>query len=85
MGDIGYGYSKGSIQYMAADFAKSIGRPVKAANGLSDHWFYGLLKRWPELKMVKPQKLHIARAKSASKEIIDKYCKELGTILRETI
>ena len=83
MGDIGYGYSKGSIQYMAADFAKSIGRPVKAANGLSDHWFYGLLKRWPELKMVKPQKLHIARAKSASKEIIDKYFKELGTILRE--
>ena len=83
MGNIGYGYTKGNIQFMAADYARSIGKTVKAANGLSDHWFYAFLKRWPDLKMVKPQKLSIARAKCASQETIDNYFKELGTVLKE--
>ena len=83
MADIGYGYTKSKIQYMAADFARSIGKQVKAEKGLSDHWFYGFLKRWPDLKMAKPQKLQISRAKSASKEVIDKYFYELGNVMRE--
>ena len=37
--------------------------------------------RWPELKTVKPQKLAIARTKSASCDAINKYYQELGTIL----
>ena len=37
--------------------------------------------RWPELKTVKPQKLAFAGAKSASRDAIDKYYQELGTIL----
>lgn len=38
------------------------------------------MKRWPELKVVKPQKLAIARVKSASSDVLSNYYKELGTI-----
>lgn len=50
-------------------------------HSLSNDWFYGFLKRWPELKQAMPQKLSMARAKAASQENIDTYFKELGTIL----
>jgi hypothetical protein len=35
---------------------------------LSNNWFYGMLKRWPELKLVKLQKLSMSRAIAASQE-----------------
>ena len=81
MAQIGYGYSKSSIQYMAKDYAESLGKTVKAKQSLSNNWFYGFIKRWPSLKVVKPKKLSISRAKSASRETINNYYKELGTIL----
>ncbi|XP_053372948.1 uncharacterized protein LOC123560642 [Mercenaria mercenaria] len=81
MASIGYGYNKSSIQYMAWDYAKSLGKQVKAKESLSDNWFYGLLKRWPDLCVKKPQKLSIARAKSASREALNNYYSELGFIL----
>jgi hypothetical protein len=81
MGDIGYGYNKAEIQYMARDFALSLGKPVKSKDAMSNSWFYDFLARWPELKMVMPQKLSIARARAASKENLDAYYKELGNIL----
>ena len=80
---IGYGYTKSKIQYMAADFARSIGKQVKAEKGLSDHWFYGSLKRWSDLKMAKPLKLQISRAKGTTKEVIDKYFSELRNVTRD--
>ena len=39
MAIIGYGYTKSSIQYKTADFARSIGKQVKAEKGLSVNWF----------------------------------------------
>ncbi|MEW8543568.1 MAG: hypothetical protein AB2693_08525 [Candidatus Thiodiazotropha sp.] len=81
MADIGYGYSKSSIQYMAKDYAESLSKEVKASEAMSNCWFYGFMGRWPELKIVKPQKLSIARAKSASHDALVKYYRELGTIL----
>jgi hypothetical protein len=59
MADIGYGYSKSAIQFMAWNYAKSLGKNIKAKESLSDNWFYGLLKRWPDLCVKKPQKLSI--------------------------
>jgi hypothetical protein len=38
---------------MAKDFADILGKKVKAEKALSDNWFYGFTKRWPELKTVK--------------------------------
>ena len=66
---------------MAKNYAESLGKPVKAKDALSNCWFYSFLKRWPSLKVAKPQKLTIVRAKSASRDTLDKYYKEIGTIL----
>ena len=81
MAGIGYGYNKSGTQYMAKDYAVSLGKPTKAKESLSNNWFYGFIKRWPNLKIVKPQKLSIARAKYASRESLDKYYKELSLVL----
>jgi hypothetical protein len=83
MADIGYGYSLMDIQYMAWDYAMSLHKPVKAKEHLSQGWMYSFLYRWEELKVVKPQCLSLSRAKSASKENIDKYFQELNSILTE--
>ena len=61
MADIGYGY-KSNILYMASDLAKSLNKNTKSTDHLSNCWFYGFLKRWPDLKIAKPQKLSVARA-----------------------
>lgn len=81
MAEIGYGYNASGIKYMAKDYADSLGKHVKAKEALSNNRFYNFLKRWPNLKVVKPQKLSIARAKSASRDTLNNYYKELGTIL----
>jgi hypothetical protein len=81
MANIGFGYSKTSVQYMTKDFADILGKKVKAEKALSDNWFYGFTKRWPELKTVKPQKLSIARAKSTSRETLESYFNELDSVL----
>lgn len=41
------------------------------------------MSRWPNLKLVKPQKLSTCRAKYTSKENIDKYFRELSNILTQ--
>ena len=81
MASIGYGYNKLGIQYMAKDYALSLNKPVKSTDHLSNAWFYDLLKRWPDLKIVKPQTLSLARAKCAAKETLANYFRELGTLL----
>ena len=81
MAEIGYGYNVSSIKYMAKDYADPLGKNINAKEALSDNWFYRFIKRWPDIKVVRPQKLSISRAKSASRETLDKYYKELGTVL----
>ena len=76
MAEIGYGYNVSSIKYMAKDYADSLGKNTKAKKALSDNCFYRFIKRWPDLKVVKPQKLSISRANSASRETLDKYYKK---------
>ena len=83
MAKIGYGYNVSNIKYMARDYAFHLGKSLKSRESLSDCWFYDFVKRWPNLKISKPQKLGIPRAKAASREIIDNYYKELETILKE--
>ena len=67
---------------MARDYAIHLGKSVKSTESLSDCWFYDFIKRWPNLKVAKPQKLAILRAKSASRETINNYYSEHGTILK---
>ena len=83
MAKIGYGYTISEIQFIAADYARSLGKIVRAKEGLSQSWFYGFLRRWEELKVATPQKLGLIRAKSASKETSGNYFDELETVLRD--
>jgi hypothetical protein len=45
MTNIGFGYSKISVQYIAKDFADMLGKKVKAEKALGDNWCYGLAKQ----------------------------------------
>jgi hypothetical protein len=83
MARIGYGYSKAKIQLVGRDYAQALGKNLRSGESLqlSNNWFYGMLKRWPELKLVKPQKLSMSRAKAASQENLNKYFKELSSLL----
>ncbi|XP_060608620.1 uncharacterized protein LOC132760626 [Ruditapes philippinarum] len=81
MASIGYGYTMTNVRFMAADYARSMGKKVVAKDGLSTVWYYSFMKRNPDLKAVKPQKLDLARAKGASEEKINNYFKKLKNIL----
>ncbi|XP_060573021.1 uncharacterized protein LOC132730954 [Ruditapes philippinarum] len=83
MASIGYGYTKANVQYLAADFAVACGKKMNSDKPLSDSWFYGFLTRWENLKVAKPQKLSLLRAKCASKDVLDQYFKELCTIISD--
>ena len=83
MSKIGYDYTKTDIQYIGKDYAVVLGKKMKSEDSsqLSNNWFYSFLGRWEELKLVKPKKLSIARAKNASPQNISNYFKELSTVL----
>lgn len=66
---------------MAKEYAEHLGKPVKSSDSLCDHWFFNFVKRLPELKVAKPLKLAISRAKSASRETVDNYYSKLQSIL----
>ena len=48
---------------MARDFAAVLGKDIKNQEYLSNCWFYGFIGRWPEMKVVKPQKLTTSKQK----------------------
>lgn len=85
MANIGYGYTKSNIQTMAKEYAlslkKTLTTKLEGSNKLSNNWFYHFMNRWPQLKLVKPQKLSVHRAKSTSQEKIKKYFEELSKIM----
>lgn len=85
MANIGYGYTKSNIQTMAKEYAlslkKTLTKKLEGSNKLSNNWFYHFMNRWPQLKLVKPQKLSVHRSKSTSQEKIKKYFEELSTIM----
>ncbi|KAH3876236.1 hypothetical protein DPMN_000073 [Dreissena polymorpha] len=71
MTNIGYGYTISKIEYMAADFVRSLGKSVKAREGLINNCcFFSFLDRWVQIKLVAPQKLGLDRATAESKENI---------------
>lgn len=80
MAEIGCGYSKQETINIAFDFAHHLGLCDKS-HRLSLQWLYNILGRWPELNVKKPRSLENARAKSATRPVIDAYFTELGKIL----
>lgn len=75
------------IQSLARDYAVSLGKSTRGKDSgslLCNCWFYGFLGGWQDLKVSKPQSLAINRAESASRENLNKYYKELHTILTKS-
>ena len=83
MAAIGHGYTKKNIQEVAKEFALFLGKDVKATKGLSDNWFYGFLKRWPEVEIAKHKKTDNSDP-IQTQEDMDRYYKELGALLSKS-
>ena len=82
MGEVGFGYSRQETLNLASDFAVHLGTR-DSAHPLGFDWFYGFLSRWPDLKVIKPRSLEVARAKSATEATISNYFRELHTIVEK--
>ena len=81
MAQLGYGYNRQEVVDIATDYAVMLDKKSKNEKPLTLTWFYGMLGRWPDLKVVKPRALEVARAKAANKENITKYFNELEKAL----
>ncbi|XP_052261011.1 uncharacterized protein LOC127865157 [Dreissena polymorpha] len=80
MAEYGYGYTRKECIDIASDYAVQLGKRTKD-NPLSLKWIYGFLKRWPELKVLKPRAIDHARAKMASRETISNFYHNLKETL----
>ena len=78
----GYGYTRRELAELAGETAFFLNKRDTSAP-LHDKWVYEFLKRWPELKMIKPKGLCMVGARSATRETLDNYYKELLIILQK--
>ena len=69
--NLGYGYSHSEL-ITASVYAIYLGHRDNE-HPLSEHWYKGFMKRWPELKLLKLRGLAIQCAKAANKECVTNY------------
>ncbi|XP_052097897.1 uncharacterized protein LOC127732747 [Mytilus californianus] len=82
MASYGYGYTRQEVTDLATDFAHTIN--IKPRNEeLTLRWFEGFIKRWPELRAVKPRSLEIQRAKCGSVANVEKYFASLEQVVHK--
>ncbi|KAH3865691.1 hypothetical protein DPMN_028733 [Dreissena polymorpha] len=80
MASCGYGYSRAEVVDMASEYAIFLGKRDKE-HPFTLKWFRLFMKRWQELKVLKPRGLEIQRAKATNKESVSVYYTELGNIM----
>ncbi|KAI0235680.1 hypothetical protein LSAT2_013758, partial [Lamellibrachia satsuma] len=78
----GYGYTRRELAELAGETAFFLNKRDTSAP-LHDKWVYDFLKRWPELKIMKPKGLSMVRARSATRETLDNYYRELLRIFQK--
>ncbi|KAJ8028895.1 hypothetical protein HOLleu_28147 [Holothuria leucospilota] len=78
---LGYPLTRSDVLQIATQTAVFLKVKKDPSHLLSQHWLNGFLSRWPELKVVRPSKLGMKRAKAITKESISKYFNELNNIL----
>ena len=81
---IGYGRTRQQITEMVKAILDKDGRP----NPFSDNrpgkdWWYGFLRRHPNLTMRSPEQLQVSRASACSKQRLDKWNKDFDGFLKE--
>ncbi|KAJ8024408.1 Jerky protein-like-like [Holothuria leucospilota] len=78
----GYGITVKTVRNIASDILRT--RSSKNERRLlTNGWFQGFMRRWPCLKVRKPQRLNMNRATASSEETVKKYFEELEAILRK--
>ncbi|KAJ8035787.1 hypothetical protein HOLleu_19568 [Holothuria leucospilota] len=81
---LGFLMTRGDVLNLATTYSSTavfLGINKPNEGGLSTPWFCGLMKLWPELKVVKPQKLNLRWAKARSEEVANSYFEELEKVL----
>ncbi|KAJ8019145.1 hypothetical protein HOLleu_42460 [Holothuria leucospilota] len=76
----GYPLSRREVITLATESAELLGTRAANGNQLSKRWFERFMRRWPQLRLAKAQKLSLKRAKATSKETVEGYFKELEKI-----
>ena len=77
MASLWYGYARWQMISIAENMATLTGRSVKRTK----HWFYGFVKRYPDLKMINPKKREKCRADSVLSEVVLTNYQNLETVL----
>ena len=80
MAKYGYGYIRQEVCDIATDYAIQLGKRTKE-NPFTLNWFNKFIKRWPQLRVLKPRGLEKVRAKSASASVVCEYFQELEITL----
>ena len=77
---VGYGYQRKQVVALTSEYVRALGLR-KESKLLGNSWFYNFMNRWPELKLVQPSTLEVARARCVSEETVNKYYENLEEIL----
>ena len=78
---LGYGYTRSQVIQLASEFLSSIG--VLKKPKLSQQWYNGFIRRWPELKKSQPSLLASVRAQASDPSKISAYFDELRDIFEK--
>ena len=81
MADYGYGYSRQEVVDLASDLAVQLGIRDKH-HPFTLNWFRSFVTKWPEIRVLKPRGLEVARAKAASAPVVEKYFTELEDVIK---
>ncbi|XP_046378017.2 MFS-type transporter clz9-like [Haliotis rufescens] len=81
MASVGYGYTRAQVICLGTDYAINLKKRSNDSKSLLLQWFYGLMGRWPELKLRRPRGLSQLRATATSEESINKYFSQLEAVL----
>ena len=84
MASFGYGLTRAQVLQLASGHAIFLKKRT-SDKPLTPNWFkiYSFIKRWPELKVIKPSGLECCRAKSLNSEVVERYYSELYDVLNE--
>ena len=82
MASYGNGYTRQECVNIASDMAIQLVKRAKG-NPLSLKWFLEFIKRWPELRVLKPRGLEYTRARMTSRTTVSTYFENLHKCLNE--
>ena len=82
LAEVGYGYTRAETLSLASDYAVALGKRI-IDNPFSMKWFYGFMKRWPELNVIRPSSLSEKRARCTNELCINNYFVELNKIMKK--